>query len=83
VTGAQLTGVSPSLSRDISAETGFIPYINEASAGSSISKTVVHGGDIPGRHRLYNAASNIVPFEVGFTIGSAGSSSPGIRGADA
>lgn len=83
VSGAQLTGVSPSLSRDISAETGFIPYINETSGGSSISKTVVHSGDIPGRHRLYNAAANIVPFEVGFTIGSAGSSSPAIRGADA
>ena len=83
ISGSQLTGISPSLSRDISAETGFIPYINEVSAGSSISKTVVHTSDVPGRHRLYNAAGNIVPFEVGFTIGSAGSSSPAIRGADA
>lgn len=83
VSGAQLTGVSPALSRDISGEDAFIPYIDEASAGSSISKTVVYSTDIPGRHRVYNAAGNIVPFEVGFTIGSAGSSTQAIRGADA
>lgn len=83
ISGQQLTGVSPALSRDISAEVGFIPYIDEASAGASISKTVVHSTDVAGRHRVYNASANIVPFEVGFTIGSAGSSSPAIRGADA
>jgi hypothetical protein len=83
VSGQQLTGVSPALSRDISGEVGFIPYIDEASSGASVSKTVVHSTDVSGRHRVYNASANIVPFEVGFTIGSAGSSSPAIRGADA
>ena len=83
VSGQQLTGVSPALSRDISGEVGFIPFIDEAAASDTISKTVVHSTDVAGRHRVYNSTAQIVPFEVGFTITSGGSSSPAIRGSDA
>lgn len=62
----------------------FVPIIDEVSGGTSISKTVVYpGSDRQGRHRVYNAAANIVPFEVGFTVGSGGSTTQAIRGSDA
>lgn len=84
ISGQQLTGISPALSRDISDETGFIPYIDESASGASIDKTIVYpGSDIQGRHRLYNSAGNIVPFEVPFTVGSTGASSQMVRGNDA
>jgi hypothetical protein len=84
ISGQQLTGISPALSRDISTETGFIPYIDESASGSTIDKVIVYPGSaVEARHRLYNAASNIVPFEVPFTIGSTGASSQMVRGSDA
>lgn len=62
----------------------FVPFIDEASGGASISKTIVYPGSaIAGRHRVYNSSANIVPFEVGFSVGAAGSSTQAIRNSDA
>lgn len=62
----------------------FVPFIDETATGSSITKTIVYpGSSVPGRHRLYNASANIVPFEVPFSVGSSGSSSQLVRGSDA
>lgn len=83
VSGAQLTGVTPTLTQSYGSVVGYIPYASETASGTSISKTVVHSGDVSGRWRLYNSANNIVPFEVGFTITSGGSTTQLIRNADA
>lgn len=83
ISGAQLTGISPSLTQSYGGVVAFIPFVSEDASGSSISKTIVYTSDIPGRWRLYNSAANITPFEVGFTIGSTGSSTPLTRISDA
>jgi len=83
ISGAQLTGISPALTQDYNAVAGYIPYVSETAAGSQISKTIVYLADTPGRWRLYNAAANITPFEVGFTITNTGSTTQLIRNSDA
>ena len=84
ISGAQLTGITPSLSQSYGSVVAFIPFVSEAATGSSISKTIVYPGSaVPGRWRLYNSAANITPFEVGFSIGATGSSTPLTRISDA
>jgi hypothetical protein len=84
ISGQQLTGISPALSRDISTEFAYIPFVDEAASGDTITKTIVYPGSaVAGRHRLYNSASNIKPFEVPFSVGAAGASSQMVRGSDA
>lgn len=83
ISGAQLTGISPTLTQSYGAVVGYIPFVSEAATGSSVSKTIVYGSDVPGRWRLYNSAANVTPFEVGFVIGSTGSSTPLTRISDA
>ena len=83
ISGARLTGITPVLSQDYGSVAAFIPYVSETATGSSITKGVVHTTDVDGRWRLYNASANIVPFEVGFTITSGGSTTQLIRNSDA
>jgi len=83
ISGQQLTGVTPTLSQDYNTQPGFIAIASETAAGASLSKTVVHSSDRAGRWRLYNAANNIEPFEVGFTVTSGGSTTQLIRNSDA
>jgi hypothetical protein len=62
----------------------FIPFIDETAAASTITKALVYPGSaISARFRLYNAASNIVPLELPFTVGSSGASVSAIRNSDA
>lgn len=62
----------------------FVPFIDETATGASVSATIVYpGSDIAARLRVYNSAEPIVPFEVGVTVGAAGSTTQAIRAADA
>ena len=83
-TVAEEINLTTTLSQTYSNVDLFIPYIDEVAAGTSITKSIVYpGSPVSGRHRLYNSSSEIVPFEVGFSIGANGASSPLIRNADA
>lgn len=64
-------------------ESVYIPFIDEETTGTLISKAIVYSTDISALMRIYNAVGNIVPFEVPVTIGSNGSSTPAIRTSDA
>jgi len=84
ISGAQLTGISPSLSQSYGSIPGYIPFVSETASSTSITKTIVYpGAAVPGRWRLYNSTANITPFEVGFSIESTGSSTPLTRISDA
>lgn len=62
----------------------FVPFIDQTAAGTTVSATIVYpGSDIAARLRVYNSVEPIVPFEVGVTVGSAGSTTQAIRASDA
>ena len=84
ISGAQLLGISPALAQGYGAQPGYIPFVSEVAAGPTVSVTIVYPGSaVPGRWRLYNSAANITPFEVAFSIGAGGSSTPLTRISDA
>ncbi len=61
----------------------FIGFIDEQVTSDSITKQIVYTADIASKLRMYNATLEIVPFEVPFTVGSGGSTTPAIRNSDA
>ena len=83
-TGSTFTLVGTLSTNYDAADDVYVPFIDEDAVATSHTVTIVYpGGDIAGRLRVYNSAEPIVPFEVGITVGSAGSSTQAIRAADA
>jgi hypothetical protein len=79
------TGISPALTQNyLNTDTAYTPYIDEAAAATSLSKSIKYVADRTTvlRVRRGSGVNKIVPYEVAATIGNNGSAVPALRVAD-
>lgn len=80
-TTSTFTGLSPTLDRDYSgSDTAYVPYLDEESAGTSVSTSIQYDSDrnVLTRVRI----KGIVPFKIKGTLDSTGYSTTAIRTTD-